>query len=183
MKIKKIETNNILEHTWDISTPSETYLLSNGCVSHNSSLVTNSTNGIEPVKSLLTVKKSKKGTIKQIVPQYSTLKHYYSLQWELPDNTGYMNIAAAIQKFFDQGISTNSNYDPLQYSDQQIPIQQALMDILYAYKIGQKTHYYCNVKDGKTDDTADEKEHEKQQNDLYGKLDTKEEESCSACTL
>ena len=156
-------------HTWDISTPSETFLLPNGCVSHNSSLVTNSTNGIEPVKSLLTIKKSKKGVIKQIVPQYASLKHNYTLQWDMVDNLGYTNIVASIQKFFDQSISANLNYDPLKFPDHQIPIEQALADLLYSYKVGQKTHYYCNIKDGKVDAAADMAEYDKQQESMYGK--------------
>jgi ribonucleotide reductase alpha subunit len=185
--VKFVTRDSYKAHTWDVSTPSETFLLGNGCVSHNSSLVTNSTNGIEAVRSLLIAKKSKKAIIKQIVPQYSTLKNYYTLQWEQEDNKGYLNIVGAVQKFFDQSISANEYYDPLRFPEHKIPLEQVLEDILYAYKIGVKTHYYCNVKDNKVEDTADTAEYEKIQSQFHGEQEAvkeqEEPEYCEACAL
>jgi ribonucleoside-diphosphate reductase alpha chain len=120
--------------------------------SESSSVVSNATNGIEPPRGYLSVKKSKKGPLKQIVPQYQSLKNYYTLLWEMPGNTGYINVVAAMQKFFDQSISGNWSYNPTQYENNEVPMSVMIRDMLTCYKLGWKTAYYQNTYDYKTDD-------------------------------
>ena len=95
--------------------------------SESSSVVSNATNGVEPPRDYLSVKKSKKGTLKQVVPQYSMLKSAYTLLWDMPDNTGYINIIAVMQKFFDQGISGNWSYNPENYENGEVPVSVILL--------------------------------------------------------
>ena len=90
--------------------------------SESSSVVSNATNGIEPPRDYLSIKKSKKGPLKQIVPQFGTLKNNYTLLWDMPSNEGYIKVTAVIQKFFDQAISGNWSYNPEQYPDNEIPV-------------------------------------------------------------
>ena len=104
--------------------------------SESSSVVSNETNGIEPPRAFLSVKKSKKGVLKQIVPQYQSLKNYYTLLWDMPGNTGYINIVAVMQKFFDQAISGNWSYNPENYPDNEVPTSVMAQDLLTTYKIG-----------------------------------------------
>lgn len=117
--------------------------------SESSSVVSNATNGIEPPRSALSVKKSKQGTLKQIVPDYDKLKNFYTYAWEMKDNTGYLNITGVIQKFFDQAISVNQYYDYSKFENGELPLSVVLKDLMYAYKIGTKTFYYLNTNDGK----------------------------------
>ena len=119
--------------------------------SESSSVVSNATNGIEPPRGYLSVKKSKKGPLKQIVPQYNTLKTHYTLLWEMPNNTGYINTVAVMQKFFDQAISGNWSYNPTHYENNEVPMSQMIQDLLTTYKMGWKTSYYQNTYDYKTD--------------------------------
>ena len=127
--------------------------------SESSSVVSNATNGIEPPRGYLSVKKSKKGPLKQIVPQYQTLKNHYTLLWDMPSNEGYINIVAVMQKFFDQAISGNWSYNPTHYPDNEVPMSVMIRDLLTTYKLGWKTSYYQNTYDYKTDpsDATDEK--------------------------
>ena len=119
--------------------------------SESSSVVSNATNGIEPPRAYMSVKKSKRGPLKQIVPQYSGLKNSYTILWDMPGNTGYINIVAVMQKFFDQSISGNWSYNPEHYPDNEIPISVMVQDLLNTYKYGWKTSYYQNIYDVKTD--------------------------------
>jgi ribonucleoside-diphosphate reductase alpha chain len=119
--------------------------------SESSSVVSNATNGIEPPRGFLSVKKSKKGPLKQIVPQYQSLKNHYTLLWDMPSNEGYINIVAAMQKFFDQSISGNWSYNPTHYPDNEVPMSVMMKDLLTTYKLGWKTSYYQNTYDYKTD--------------------------------
>lgn len=119
--------------------------------SESSSVVSNATNGIEPPRGYLSVKKSKKGPLKQIVPQYQTLKNYYTLLWDMRNNTGYINVVAVMQKFFDQAISGNWSYNPTQYENNEVPMSIMMNDLLTTYKLGWKTSYYQNTYDYKTD--------------------------------
>ena len=96
--------------------------------------MSNATNGIEPPRGYLSVKKSKKGPLKQIVPQYQTLKNNYTLLWDMPSNSGYINIVAVIQKFFDQAISGNWSYNPEHYPDNEVPTSVMANDFLTTYK-------------------------------------------------
>jgi ribonucleoside-diphosphate reductase alpha chain len=116
-----------------------------------SSQITNSTNGIEPPRDLVSVKGSKEGTFKQVVPGVSDGLYYETL-WNMPNNTGYLNIVAIMQKFIDQSISANTNYNPIKYPEGRVPIDVLLEDIIYAYKVGVKTLYYHNTKDIASDD-------------------------------
>jgi len=149
----------------------------------SSSLVTNSTNGIEPPRALMSVKKSKKGTIKQIVPQLATLKHHYTLLWDMKDNFGYFSIVGAMQKFFDQSISANWNYNPLNFENNEIPLQHLVQDMLMAYKMGHKTSYYSQTYDLKTDDTVDDIQATKPYSAANDSQVEDEDDDCEACKI
>jgi len=120
--------------------------------SESSSIVSNATNGIEPPRGYLSVKKSKKGPLKQIVPQYHSLKNNYTLLWDMPSNEGYIKVVAVMQKFFDQAISGNWSYNPTHYPDNEVPMSVMLQDMLNTYKYGWKTSYYQNTYDFKSDE-------------------------------
>jgi len=124
--------------------------------SESSSVVSNATNGIEPPRDYLSIKKSKKGPLKQIVPQYQSLKNNYTLLWDMPSNSGYINIVAVIQKFFDQAISGNWSYNPEKYANNEVPTSLMAQDFLTTYKYGWKTSYYQNTYDMKNDGVVDE---------------------------
>ena len=156
--------------------------------SESSSVVGNATNGIEPPRGYLSVKKSKKGPLKQIVPQYETYKKYYTLLWDMPSNEGYINIVAAMQKYFDQAISGNWSYNPTQFENNEVPMSVITKDFLQTYKMGWKTSYYQNTYDFKGEEpnitdqenvaTIDEalqvaEQHQSQQDD----------EACDSCTI
>ena len=117
--------------------------------SESSSVVSNETNGIEPPRALLSIKKSKKGPLKQIVPGFPKLKNDYTLLWDMPSNQGYINVVAMMQKYFDQAISGNWSYNPLQYENNEVPLSAMAQDMLMAYKYGWKTSYYQNTYDFK----------------------------------
>ena len=117
--------------------------------SESSSVVSNETNGIEPPRALLSIKKSKKGPLKQIVPGYPKLKNDYTLLWDMPSNEGYINVVAMMQKYFDQAISGNWSYNPLHYENNEVPLSAMAQDMLTAYKLGWKTSYYQNTYDFK----------------------------------
>ncbi len=122
----------------------------------SSSLVTNSTNGIEPPRSLVTIKKSKQVLIPQVVPEIAKLKNKYTLAYDMKDNIGYVNICAVLQKYFDQAISANHYYNFARYEEGNLPMSVVAKDVLYSYKMGLKTLYYANTDDGKTDTAAEE---------------------------
>ncbi|TRX56624.1 class 1a ribonucleoside-diphosphate reductase subunit alpha [Thalassomonas sp. M1454] len=122
--------------------------------SETSSQISNATNGIEPPRGLISIKASKDGILKQVVPEYEKLKHNYELLWNIPDNTGYLELVGIMQKFVDQTISANTNYDPSKFANGKVPIKQILKDLLLAYKLGVKTMYYHNTRDGSGDDQA-----------------------------
>ncbi len=119
--------------------------------SESSSVVSNATNGIEPPRGYLSIKKSKKGPLKQIVPQYQSLKQHYTLLWEMDNNEGYINIVALMQKYFDQAISGNWSYNPTHFENNEVPMSVMLKDLLTTYKLGWKTSYYQNTYDFKQD--------------------------------
>jgi ribonucleoside-diphosphate reductase alpha chain len=159
--------------------------------SESSSVVSNATNGIEPPRGFLSIKKSKKGPLKQIVPQYQSLKNYYTLLWDMPSNEGYINIVAAMQKFFDQSISGNWSYNPTHYENNEVPMSVIINDLLTTYKLGWKTSYYQNSYDYKTDPSELEDEKEEQDSDEEDKPEYKEFEptlddddaDCDACSI
>jgi len=123
--------------------------------SETSSQIANATNGIEPPRGLVSIKASKDGILKQVVPDIDTLKHQYELLWQMPSNDGYLKLVAIMQKFVDQSISTNTNYDPTRFEGQRVPMKVLLKDLLTAYKLGVKTLYYHNTRDGANDAQAD----------------------------
>ena len=178
---------DILEHGLRHST------LSAQMPSESSSIVSNATNGIEPPRDYLSIKKSKKGPLKQIVPSYGTLKNDYTLLWDMPGNTGYINIVAVMQKFFDQAISGNWSYNPEHYPDAEVPVSVMAQDLLTTYKLGWKTSYYQNTHDMKTDEIEDPshsigwhdniEESVPNLNSLVDDIMNSEEESCDSCSI
>jgi ribonucleoside-diphosphate reductase alpha chain len=165
---------SILEHGLRHST------LSAQMPSESSSVVSNATNGIEPPRGFLSIKKSKKGPLKQIVPQYQSLKNHYTLLWDMESNRGYINIVALMQKFFDQAISGNWSYNPENYPDNEVPVSVMAQDLLSTYKYGWKTSYYQNTYDNKTDEV---KEPSQNIESLVQELLNTEEEDCESCKI
>lgn len=123
--------------------------------SETSSQISNATNGIEPPRGHISVKASKDGITKQVVPEYERLKDAYELLWQIPNNKGYLQLVGIMQKFVDQTISANTNYDPSKFEGGKVPMTQLLQDLLYAYKLGVKTLYYHNTRDGASDNQVD----------------------------
>jgi ribonucleoside-diphosphate reductase alpha chain len=137
-----------------------------------SALISNSTNGIEPPRALISVKQSKDGVLKQVVPNIRRLKNKYELLWDIESPEGYLKICAVLQKYIDQGISVNTSYNPKFYSSEKIPLSDMLKHILMFYKYGGKQLYYFNT------------------NDQSGEIEVKEfaasapqEEDCDSCKL
>ena len=148
--------------------------------SESSSVVSNATNGIEPPRDYLSVKKSKKGPLKQIVPQYSYLKNNYTLLWDMASNEGYIKIVSVMQKFFDQAISGNWSYNPEHYENSEVPVSVMAQDLLTTYKYGWKTSYYQNTYDIKTDEVEESTE---SLDTLISQLENAEEEECESCKI
>ena len=149
--------------------------------SESSSVVSNATNGIEPPRGYLSIKKSKKGPLKQIVPQYNSLKNNYTLLWDMPNNDGYIKCIAVIQKFFDQAISGNWSYNPENYDNNEVPVSVMAKDFLTTYKYGWKTSYYQNTYDIKTDEYQEPTSTEIDQ--LIKQLEDAQEEDCESCKI
>jgi len=168
---KEIKESGLRHSTLSAQMPSE-----------SSSVVSNATNGIEPPRDYLSVKKSKKGPLKQVVPDYKRLKNNYTLLWDMKSNEGYINIVAVMQKYFDQAISGNWSYNPENYEDNQVPVSVMAQDLLTTYRLGWKTSYYQNTYDAKKD--IDEPAHP------IGFVDNVpedkpqiDEEDCESCTI
>ncbi|RBO83532.1 MULTISPECIES: class 1a ribonucleoside-diphosphate reductase subunit alpha [Marinomonas] len=123
--------------------------------SETSSQISNATNGIEPPRGFVSVKASKDGILKQVVPEFERLKDNYELLWSIPSNDGYLQLVGIMQKFVDQAISANTNYDPQKFESQKVPMKVILKDLLTAYKLGVKTLYYHNTRDGAEDKQED----------------------------
>ena len=165
---------SILEHGLRHST------LSAQMPSESSSVVSNATNGIEPPRDYLSIKKSKKGPLKQIVPQYGSLKNNYTLLWDMESNRGYINVVAVMQKFFDQAISGNWSYNPEKYPDNEVPVSVMAQDFLTTYKYGWKTSYYQNTHDMKNDEVVEEKS---DLQSILSELEQAEEGECESCAV
>ena len=159
--------------------------------SESSSVVSNETNGIEPPRALMAIKKSKKGPLKQIAPGYPKLKNAYTLLWDMPSNEGYINVVAMMQKYFDQAISGNWSYNPTHFENNEVPISVMAQDMLTAYKLGWKTSYYQNTYDfkGEEEDVqpagldvepAQLNNEEKIKEQL---ADLEDDETCDACAI
>jgi ribonucleoside-diphosphate reductase alpha chain len=178
---------NELKYDWDsLREEVKKYGIRNSTLSaqmpsESSSVVSNATNGIEPPRGYLSIKKSKKGPLKQIVPQYQTLKNHYTLLWDMPSNRGYINIVAVMQKFFDQAISGNWSYNPENYPNNEVPVSVMAQDFLTTYKYGWKTSYYQNTYDFKTDEVIEEKK--AKLDELLEELSNSGEESCESCSI
>ena len=179
-------TTQELQHDWDALRASINQFglrhstLSAQMPSESSSVVSNATNGIEPPRDYLSVKKSKKGPLKQIVPQYGSLKNNYTLLWEMESNRGYINVIAVMQKFFDQAISGNWSYNPENYPDNEVPVSVMAQDFLTTYKYGWKTSYYQNTNDLKSDEVEEEKPNLES---LLSDLEHAEEGECESCAV
>ena len=176
-----------LQHDWDSLRASikehglRHSTLSAQMPSESSSVVCNATNGIEPPRDYLSIKKSKKGPLKQVVPSYGSLKNNYTLLWDMESNEGYINIVAVMQKFFDQAISGNWSYNPEHYPDNEVPVSVMAQDLLTTYKYGWKTSYYQNTNDLKTDEI--EETSENLDSLVNSILETNEEEVCDSCAI
>ena len=145
--------------------------------SETSSQICNATNGIEPPRDLVSVKSSKEGNLKQVVPDIETMKDDYELLWDINSNNGYIELVAIMQKFIDQAISANTNYDPLKSEDGKVKVSEIIRDMLTAYKYGVKTLYYHNTRDHQSDEsTTDIKS-------SNAEVFSVDEEDCSACKL
>ena len=166
---KSIQEHGLRHSTLSAQMPSE-----------SSSVVSNATNGIEPPRDFLSVKKSKKGPLKQIVPQYNSLKNNYTLLWDMPSNEGYIKVTAVMQKFFDQAISGNWSYNPENYPDNEVPVSVMANDFLTTYKYGWKTSYYQNTYDNKSDEVKEEKS---ELSALVDQILQEGEEDCESCKL
>ena len=168
---KEIKEHGLRHSTLSAQMPSE-----------SSSVVSNATNGIEPPRDYLSVKKSKKGPLKQVVPDYKKLKNNYTLLWDMKSNEGYINIVSVMQKYFDQAISGNWSYNPEHFEENQVPISQMAQDLLTTYRLGWKTSYYQNTYDAKKD--IDEPAHPIGFVDNVPEEDQKQEdENCDSCTI
>lgn len=173
MKIKSIKKHSYEEQTWDITTPSGSFLLPNGCVSHNSSVVINSTNGIEMPMQLIQVKESKAASLTQVVPEYHKLKNKYQLLWEQTDCVGYLKTAAVLAAYVDQSISTNTFYSPKHFPGRKIPTTLIAKNLMLAHFWGLKSLYYSLIdKAGSKSDDSD-----------LSSAISDEDENCSACKL
>jgi ribonucleoside-diphosphate reductase alpha chain len=171
---KEIKESGLRHSTLSAQMPSE-----------SSSVVSNATNGIEPPRDYLSVKKSKKGPLKQVVPDYKRLKNNYTLLWDMKSNEGYINVVSIMQKYFDQAISGNWSYNPENYEDNQVPVSVMAQDLLTTYKLGWKTSYYQNTYDAKKD--TDEPSHPVGFHDNVPEEKPVEEiedpENCDSCTI
>lgn len=143
---KDIKEHGLRNSTLSALMPSET-----------SSQISNATNGIEPPRGHISIKASKDGILRQVVPEYENLKDQYELLWDMPNNDGYLQLVGLMQKFIDQAISSNTNYDPARFPNSKVPMKQLLKDLLTAYKFGVKTLYYQNTRDGADDVQEDMK--------------------------
>ena len=151
--------------------------------SESSSVVSNATNGIEPPRAFLSTKKSKKGPLKQIVPQFNSFKNNYTLLWDMKDNDGYIKIVGAMQKFFDQAISGNWSYNPENYDNNEVPVSEMAGDFLKTYKYGWKTSYYQNTYDQKGEEPDLTEEKKQSIEDLLTDILETEEEDCDSCKI
>jgi ribonucleoside-diphosphate reductase alpha chain len=169
---KEIKEHGLRHSTLSAQMPSE-----------SSSVVSNATNGIEPPRDYLSVKKSKKGPLKQVVPDYKRHKNNYTLLWDMKGMEGYINIVSVMQKYFDQAISGNWSYNPEHFEDGQVPVSVMAQDLLTTYKLGWKTSYYQNTYDAKKD--IDEPAHPMGFVDNVPEEDKpkEEDEACESCTI
>jgi len=144
-----------------------------------SAQISNSTNGIEPPRSFVSVKQSKHGVLKQVVPEYRRLKNKYELLWDQKSPEGYLKICAVLQKYIDQGISVNTSYNPHYYEDEKIPMSEMLKHLLMCYKYGTKQLYYFNTMDGQGEIDVDKLT--QRQDEPVEVLE--DQENCDSCVI
>ena len=181
---------NVLNYDWDtLRTDIKEHGLRHSTLSaqmpsESSSIVSNATNGIEPPRDFVSIKKSKKGPLKQVVPGFPYLKSNYTLLWDMPSNEGYIKVTAVMQKFFDQGISGNWSYNPENYPDNEVPTSVMAQDWLTTYKYGWKTSYYQNTYDAKkdTEEPIAEVAHT-DLNSLLTDIMESNESECESCSI
>ena len=145
--------------------------------SETSSQISNATNGIEPPRALVSIKQSKHGVLKQVVPSIFKLKNKYELLWDQKSPKGYLSICAVLQKYVDQGISVNTSYNPQHFAEEKIPMSELLTDLITFYKYGGKQLYYCNTFDGATDDV------EEPSHPYVEGTQPVDDEDCESCVL
>ena len=144
-----------------------------------SAQISNATNGIEPPRSYVSVKGSKHGQLKQVVPEYRRLKNRYELLWDQKNPEGYLKLCAVLQKYIDQGISVNTSYNPQHYTDEKIPMSEMLQHLIMCYKYGLKQLYYFNTFDGQGEINVD-----KMTADIKLEDDAAQsQEDCDSCVI
>ena len=152
-----------------------------------SAQISNSTNGIEPPRSLVSIKASKDGILKQVVPEIGKLKNKYTLLWDMKDNDGYLKIVAVLQKYIDQSISANTSYNPANYANNKLSMKLLLRELMTAYKYGVKNLYYMNTNDGagEVDVSGDEEKKESTLKlpELPAGLSLDDEDDCDSCKI
>jgi len=158
--------------------------------SETSAQIANATNGIEPPRSLISVKQSKHGVLKQVVPEYKRLKNMYDLLWDQRSPEGYIKIVSVLQKYIDQGISVNTSYNPTYYEDEKIPMSVMLQHMLMFYKLGGKQLYYFNTFDGQGELDVDKLTADKEETNGHAVNghtinghSIAEDEACESCTI
>ena len=141
-----------------------------------SAQIANATNGIEPPRSLISIKQSKHGVLKQVVPEFKRLKNKYDLLWDQQSPEGYLKIMSVLQKYIDQGISVNTSYNPIYFEDEKIPMSTMLQHLLMFYKLGGKQLYYFNTNDGQGEVDV---------NKMMGELEVVEvdDDECESCHI
>ena len=145
-----------------------------------SAQISNSTNGIEPPRSFVSIKQSKHGVLKQVVPGYPRLKNKYDLLWDQKTPKGYLEIMAVLQKYIDQGISVNTSYNPEHFEDEKVPMSVLLGDIINFYKFGGKQLYYNNTFDGQGEIDINKKEVEQP---MFVSTEIVDDEDCESCKI
>ena len=147
-----------------------------------SAQISNSTNGVEPPRSYISIKQSKHGVLKQVVPGFPRLKNKYDLLWDQKSPQGYLKIMAVLQKYIDQGISVNTSYNPEHFEDEKVPLSQLIQDLLMFYKYGGKQLYYYNTYDGQGEIDTDKEESRKVvEVNTITNLD--DDEDCESCKI
>ena len=184
----KRELNNLIEHKerlpWNElreklkETGTRNSTLMALMPAETSAQISNSTNGIEPPRALVSYKQSKDGVMAQVVPGYHHLKNKYDLLWDQKSPDGYLKICAILQKYIDQGISVNTSYNPEHFEDNKIPMSVMMTDLVTAYKYGLKQLYYFNTFDGAGEMTDETTHHA-----YDGESSQYEDDDCESCKI
>ena len=184
----KSAVDNLIEHTerlpWDeLRTQLKATGIRNSTLmalmpAETSAQISNSTNGIEPPRALVSYKQSKDGVMAQVVPGYHHLKNKYDLLWDQKSPDGYLKICAILQKYIDQGISVNTSYNPEHFEDNKIPMSEMIKDTVTAYKFGLKQLYYFNTNDGAGEMTDEATHHS-----YEGESEVYDDDDCESCKI